>query len=100
MIGYGYRPWRAACWLVVLLVAGSAAFHHIRPVTTGAHGTPPFNSFVYTIDLLLPIVDLGQRKAYLPQTGWSQWLAYGLIAVGWILVTTIAAAITRALRRQ
>jgi hypothetical protein len=28
------------------------------------------------------------------------WLAYGLIAAGWILAITIAAGITRALHRQ
>jgi hypothetical protein len=48
----------------------------------------------------LPVTDLGQRRAYAPPPGWSQWLMYGLIIVGWILATTIAAAITRALRRQ
>ena len=47
-----------------------------------------------------PTPDLGQRKAYVPAARMVQWPMYGLIVVGWILATTIAAAITRALRRQ
>lgn len=59
-----------------------------------------FNSLAYTIELLLPIVDFGQRKAYLPNNGWQQIITYTLVAFGWVLVTTIAAGLTRALRRQ
>jgi len=54
---------------------------------------------VYTIDLLLPIVDFGQERAYQP-TGAAQWLAYGLTAAGWILATTVAAGLTHVLKRQ
>jgi hypothetical protein len=39
------------------------------------------------------------RNAFAPQ-GPQRWLAYLLIAVGWIFVTTIAAAIVRVLQRQ
>ncbi|GAA2869971.1 hypothetical protein GCM10020220_069180 [Nonomuraea rubra] len=59
---------------------------------------PGFNSFVYSLDLLLPIIDFGQEKAFNPGGG-TQWLAYGLIAAGWVLATTIAAGLTRTLRR-
>ena len=48
---------------------------------------------------MVPLVDLGQRGAYDPQ-GPQRWLAYLLIAVGWIFVTTIAAGIARVLRPQ
>ncbi|WP_460355129.1 hypothetical protein [Actinoallomurus acanthiterrae] len=99
-VGYGYRPWRAALWLGLMLVVGTIAFHVRHPVAAASGPAPPFSPFFYTLDLLLPIIDLGQRKAYAPPPGWSQWLMYGLIIVGWILATTIAAAITRALRRQ
>jgi hypothetical protein len=39
------------------------------------------------------------RGAYDPQ-GPQRWLAYFLIASGWIFATTIAAGIARVLRRQ
>ncbi len=98
-VGYGYRPWRAAGWLVALLVAGSLVFSARHPYAVDPHRAPAFNALVYTLDLLVPIIDFGQRRAYIPPPGWQQWLTYGLIAVGWILATTIAAGITRALRR-
>jgi hypothetical protein len=100
MVGYGYRPWRAAGWLVMLLIGGTAVFTVAHPVAVETTKAPRFNPFVYTLDHLIPIVDLGQRKAYIPVHEWQQWLSYGLIILGWILATTIAAGITRALRRQ
>jgi hypothetical protein len=39
------------------------------------------------------------RSAYNPH-GVQRWLAFLLMAVGWIFVTTIAAGIARVLRRQ
>ena len=60
---------------------------------------PAFNPLVYTLDLLLPVIDFGQEHAYQPH-GAAQWLAYGLIAAGWILATTVAAGLTRVLNRS
>ena len=98
-VGYGYRPLRAAVWLLAFLAAGTLAFglHHPPPLAGVPH--PAFNPLIYTLDLVLPLVDLGQRSAYDPQ-GAQRWLAYLLIAVGWIFATTIASGIARVLRRQ
>ncbi|MFJ1561561.1 translocation/assembly module TamB domain-containing protein [Streptomyces mirabilis] len=62
-------------------------------------GAPPFNAFLYTLDLLVPVVSFGQEQAFTPH-GWQQWLAAALIAAGWVLATTIAAGLTRSLSRQ
>jgi hypothetical protein len=98
-VGYGYRPLRPAGWLAGFLGLGTLAFglHHPPPLAGTAH--PAFNPFIYTVDLLVPLVNLGLRDSYDPQ-GPQRWLAYLLIAVGWIFVTTIAAGIARVLRRQ
>jgi hypothetical protein len=98
-VGYGYRPLRATAWLAVFLALGALVFglHHPPPLAGTAH--PAFNPFIYTVDLLVPLVDLGMRSSYNPQ-GPQRWLAYFLVAVGWIFVTTIAAGILRVLRRQ
>ncbi|MEU1439294.1 membrane-associated oxidoreductase [Streptomyces sp. NPDC005786] len=98
-VGYGFRPTRAMTWLLALLLLGSVAYglHHPNPAERGKG--PDFNPFVYTLDLLLPIIDFGQEKAFNP-AGLYQWLSYVLIAAGWILATTIAAGVTRNLSRQ
>lgn len=98
-VGYGFRPVRAAVWLLSLLAIGSVAYglHHPRPVKAGE--APDFNPVFYTLDLLLPIIDFGQEPAFAP-AGWYQWLSYTLIITGWILATTIVAGVTRAVSRQ
>lgn len=98
-IGYGYQPWRAIAWLAVLLAAGSVTFAVAPPPSLGPGNTPRFNPVVYTLDLLLPVVDLGQKHAFNP-AGAEQWLSYLLIAAGWILVTTVAAGAARVLSRR
>ncbi len=59
---------------------------------------PHFNAVIYALDLLLPIVDLGQQSAFNP-AGAMQWLSYGLIAAGWVLATTVVAGAARVLGR-
>jgi hypothetical protein len=98
-VGYGYRPLRATAWLAAFLALGTLVFglHHPPPFQATPH--PAFNPFIYTVDLLVPLVGLGMRNSYDPQ-GPQRWLAYLLIAAGLIFVTTIAAGMLRVLRRQ
>ncbi|HEY4854427.1 MAG TPA: hypothetical protein VII22_26880 [Streptosporangiaceae bacterium] len=98
-VGYGYQPWRAALWLIVLLAAGSILFAAAPPAPLLHGGTPHFNAVIYTLDLLLPVVDLGQKHAFNPG-GAEQWFSYVLIAAGWLLATTIAAGVARVLSRN
>ncbi|MGW0734671.1 membrane-associated oxidoreductase [Streptomyces sp. NPDC002851] len=98
-VGYGFRPVRAAGWLASLLLVGAVTYGVVEPRPLKADEDPGFNAFFYTLDLLLPIVDFGQERAYDP-SGWTQWLAYALIITGWVLATTIAAGITRTISRQ
>ncbi|PWR17006.1 hypothetical protein DKT69_02560 [Micromonospora sicca] len=97
-VGYGYRPALAATWLVALLLLGTAVFAVAQPVPLDPARPLHFRAPIYTLDLLLPLVDLHQEAAFEP-VGATAWVAYGLIACGWILVTTIAAGTTRVLRR-
>ncbi|MFF2192948.1 membrane-associated oxidoreductase [Streptomyces sp. NPDC058157] len=98
-VGYGFRPLRAAGWLLLLVLTGSIAYglHHPRPLKAGE--APDFNPVFYTIDLLLPIIGFGQEEAFAP-SGWYQWLSYLLVVTGWILATTTAAGVSRSLQRQ
>jgi hypothetical protein len=98
-VGYGYRPARAAIGLMLLWAIGSFAFslHHPPP----AAGADPhtFQPVIYTLGLLLPVIDFQQENTFTPQ-GAQSWLAFLLIAAGWILTTTVAAAIVRGLRGE
>jgi hypothetical protein len=98
-VGYGFRPTRAMAWLVALLLIGTVAYGLHPPGAVEPGKAPDFHAAVYTLDLLLPIIDFGQEKAFNPH-GAYQWLAYLLIAAGWVLATTVIAGITRAVNRQ
>jgi cytoskeletal protein CcmA (bactofilin family) len=100
MVGYGYRPMRALLWLVALLVAGSVWFS-LQPVPVEANKDDNlvWNPVLFTIDQLVPIVDFGHKNRWHFE-GTSQWITAGLVAAGWVLATTVAAGITRMLRRS
>ncbi|MET8049508.1 hypothetical protein ABZU75_18110 [Streptosporangium sp. NPDC005286] len=98
-VGYGYRPVRAALWFLALLVTGAVVFAVHNPPRAEPGKGPAFNALFYALDLLLPVIDFGQEKAYQP-VGAGQWVAYGLVIAGWVLVTTIATGITRTLSRH
>jgi hypothetical protein len=99
LVGYGYRSWLAGVWLSVLLAAGTAVFLRTPPEVIDLEYAPRFHAFIYTLDLLVPVDAFGLRTAYDPQ-GWTVWVAYGLIASGWILATALITGVTRSLRRE
>ncbi|MFD9121033.1 pentapeptide repeat-containing protein [Streptomyces bottropensis] len=98
-VGYGFRPLRAAVWLLSLMAVGSVAYAVHPPEPLKADEAPDFNPVFYTLDLLLPIIDFGQERAYAPDD-WSQWLSYVLVITGWILATTVVTGVTRTVSRQ
>ncbi|MEV7779193.1 oxidoreductase [Kitasatospora sp. NPDC088351] len=96
-VGYGFRPGRAALWLLLAWALGSLYFatHRLEPLK--ADERPHWNPVLYALGQLLPVVDLGQQ-------GWNpggtaQWVSSGLVIVGWVLATTVAAGATRMLQR-
>ena len=100
-VGYGYRTWLAAVWLAGLTVLGNLVFTnafpaHMRPATGSA---PAFNAVGYTLDVLLPIVDLGQQQAWQPQAAALYW-SWALTGAGWVLTTAVVAGLTSVLRRE
>ncbi|MEU8004494.1 hypothetical protein AB0B66_25330 [Catellatospora sp. NPDC049111] len=104
-IGYGYLPARAAVIFAALLAAGTAYFAAAAdcvgragpcPVQPGQH--PHWDPFLYTLDLLIPLVDLGHEKAW-DVTGIDKVVMVTLLLSGWIFATTIIAAAGRAIRR-
>ncbi|HET6500528.1 MAG TPA: oxidoreductase [Amycolatopsis sp.] len=117
MVGYGYRPVRALGWLIGLLVVGSLWFGlGTDSCTTSApagyyqiHGPRcaidqqdtglEWNPVLYTADLLVPIVDFGNKGRWYMH-GADKWVSDGFIAAGWVLATTVAAGAGRLIRRD
>ncbi|MET7602201.1 oxidoreductase [Streptomyces avermitilis] len=98
-VAYGYRPGRAALWMAVLWAVTSVAFSHAGRPPVNGDGHPSWNASLFALDLLLPVIDLGQAGQWQLRGGW-QWLAATVILLGWILATTVAAGATRLLRRS
>ena len=101
-VGHGYRPWLAAVWLLVLVGAGWVAFDSAYPKYFTAApeygGTPHFQPLLYTLDLVLPVINLHQRDAWIAQ-GPAQWGVLLTIA-GWVLATVWVSALTGLLKKD
>jgi hypothetical protein len=97
-VAYGYRPGRAAVWMAVLWAAASIAFSHASHPPVDKVDHPAWNPSLFALDLLLPVIDLGQAGQW-QLTGAWQWVSAVVILLGWILATTVAAGATRLLRR-
>jgi hypothetical protein len=104
-IGYGYRPALALIPLAVLVLAGSVLFQiasHcpdlLHPAKTGSE-QPGFNSFRYTMDLLLPVVNFKQRDAFIAG-GWVSWAAFGFTFAGWLLAAVVVAGLSGVFKRD
>ena len=99
-VGYGYRTWLAALWLLALLALGTVVFDHAHPshMTAASTPAPAYHSVAYSLDVLLPIIDLGQQKAWLP-TGSALYWSWLLSGAGWVLTTAVAAGLSGVLKR-
>ncbi|UUN26359.1 oxidoreductase [Streptomyces sp. FIT100] len=98
-VAYGYRPGRAALWMAVLWAAGAVAFSRYHPAAIKPDEHPEWNPSLFALDLLIPVINLGQDGYWRLQGNW-QWAAAALILLGWILATTVAAGASRLLRRS
>jgi hypothetical protein len=115
LLGYGYRRHRAGWLLVAVLISAALVFRQAErdggmvpdpAAATAATAQPPppcgedhpcFNAVIYGADVVLPVVDLGQDRAWRPiETEghgpvwvWARWV---FIAVGWTLASIFVAA--------
>jgi hypothetical protein len=107
-IGYGYRPGQALIWVALLLAAGHFVFTDMhdnqslkpRYDSTSSTPQPEFASWLYTLDLLLPIVSLKQRDAWIAVTQGAQLTSTLFIIAGWALATAVAAALTGLIKKD
>ena len=103
VVGYGYRPglaglWFALCWLIGCAVYAGAYPSEMHPANSAA-AHPQFHAAIYSLDVLLPIVDLHQESAWIPH-GWSQDWTWFAIVAGWVLSTALVAGLSGILRKD
>jgi hypothetical protein len=110
IVGYGYAPMRAFALVIAIWAAASVVLTISAPTclrgnisspglcSVKADEHPTWDPWLYTLDLLVPVVDLGHSNVWDP-TGWSKVLMYVLTVTGWVLVTTVIAATARVLKR-
>jgi hypothetical protein len=108
-VAHGYRLWQAGIWLVALLGIGSALFYALDVgASPGANAdvtptkpieqAPPFQPVLFTADLLVPVISLGQDAAWTARSTFAQWSAFALTITGWLLTAAFVAGL--AIRRQ
>jgi uncharacterized protein YjbI with pentapeptide repeats len=103
-VAYGYRPLRVIWWLLGVFLVSAVVFRLAYAAGDfGATATvhPPFSSLAFSLDALLPFIDLGQEKAWTVQTaGISPASVYYWchVCVGWLLSSFVVAGIARTAR--
>jgi hypothetical protein len=104
-VGYGYRPWLAGVWLAGLfgftnwLLLRIQMAQLLDPTNENEAQQPAFHSVGYALDLLLPIVNLGQEDAWIPR-GWAVYWTWGFILAGWVLTTAVVAGLSGIFKRD
>jgi hypothetical protein len=103
-LGYGYQLWRALAAAVFMLLLGWIFFAiahsdgNFHAVKHDGH-IPGFSAFTYSLDSLLPVVNLHQEDYRLPDGITSVYLGFHIVA-GWALTTLLAFGLTGLARRD
>jgi hypothetical protein len=100
-LGYGRSAIPPLLWSLSLIIVGARVFRKQELMEThGKEASPSFSALWYSLELFLPVVDLGLAKHWRPRRTNSvlvgYWRAHQL--AGWILIPVALAAITGALK--
>jgi hypothetical protein len=104
LVGYGYRTWKAGLAVLGLLVLGAGIFAAAHPqkmalAKKAGDPLPAFQPWAYSLDVLLPVVNLHQEEFWIPR-GAARWWAWFSILAGWLLTSIVLAALTGLLKRD
>ena len=136
MVGYGYRPFRALTWALVFIAFGSVVFDEAYDAGSMVPNSPvllksewkeatrsnpadpyaafaakvpdcqPFQPLAYSVDSFVPLVDLHQETAWIPQVEgkggwpWARVYLWCHIAIGWIVTAVFAASVTGMVKKD
>jgi len=102
-LGHGYAVWRALIPALVLAVIGALVFWYgedAGQLAKGRANAPSFAAAIYSLDMLLPIVDLGQADARPPVSGISLYYSWLQISAGWLLATLIGLGLSGVVKKD
>lgn len=101
-VGHGYRPWRAGAWLAAVVLAGWWLFGSLwRDDMVPAGGAQEqFRPLLFSLDAVLPVVNLGQDDRWAITGGGAQWWYAFSVLAGWALATVLVSALTARLVRD
>jgi hypothetical protein len=94
LAGYGYHSGRAAGLLALFFVAGAAVFTQVDMTLVREAEVYAFNPWIYTADVLIPLIDLKQATQWAPDTTFGLWLMWFLTTAGWVLSLALVAAVS------
>jgi hypothetical protein len=113
---FGYAAWRPLVLGILLIVVGWGIFNSadssgVMRVATPREA-PRFQSFVYSVDSFVPVIDFGQQAHWSPNSKatwkvggaelsarWVQWYLWAHILFGWLVTTVVVTALTGLVRR-
>jgi hypothetical protein len=89
--------------LLVIVVIGGLVFHsafpkHMRAIRPAGQ-LPHFQAWLYSIDAVLPVINLGQKSAWTPTGAAQIWYVFSVLA-GWLLGLGFVAYFTAKLFRE
>jgi uncharacterized protein YjbI with pentapeptide repeats len=95
VIGYGYKVHRAFYWIAAFVILGTVFIWRSRQLTrhriaTGTAGTTPLE---YSIDMLLPIIELRKQHYDIDLTGATRYYFYFHKLMGFVLVSFLIAGL-------
>lgn len=119
-VGYGYRLHRVFLTLLILMLAGwifyalgdqAGVMHLVNNPTVQSNATnsnviPPFQPLAYSVQVLIPGLDLRETSVWLPYWNDKPWgpllMTYTWLAIviGWIAATAVGAGLVRLFRQR
>jgi hypothetical protein len=103
-VGYGYKARRAFGWLASItgvswLIFSIAKAHNDMIELHRGQPSPHFNALLYSLDSLLPAINLEQRSYWAP-SGIAQYYQAASVVAGWILVSVLLGVLTLRIVRK
>ena len=101
-VGHGYRPWRAGAWLAAVVLAGWWLFGSLwrDDIVPAGRAQEEFRPLLFSLDAVLPVVNLGQDDLWTIAGGGAQWWYAFSVLAGWALATVLVSALTARLVRD